>query len=311
MKVFAWIVLSIIILIIFALAYYLIVGAIMFKFTFAKRGKNSRAFKKNIDQLIKQYNIDLCWWEKVKFETVKIENREKMKLVGHFFDNNSDKTVIIVHGYGGSYIEMQPYCKFFMARNFNILAVDNRAHGDSEGRCLGFGWYDRLDILDWLDFLNKKNPEQKIVLFGVSMGATAVCCASGEKLPSNVVAAISDCAFANGEKQIRQVVAKKFPIGKLFIKHFLSYLKRVHSFDIMQVDAIKQVKNTKIPILYIAGQADDFVPVQNLFDLYSATPENLREKYVVQDAGHSLSYATAGVMYERKINSFLTMHTKI
>lgn len=311
MKIFAWIVLAIIILIMLALVYYLLVGAVIFKFTFAKRGKNSRAYKKNIDKQIKDFGVDLCWWEKLKIETITIENREKMKLVGHFFDNNSDKTIIVVHGYGGTYLEMQPYCQFFKAKNFNVLAVDNRAHGESEGRCLGFGWYDRLDILDWIEYINQKNSNQKIVLFGVSMGATAVCCACGENLPSNVVCAISDCAFANGGKQIKQVVSKNFKIGKPFIKHFTSYLKRIYAFDMTQVDAVKQVKDTKIPILFIHGKDDDFVPVQNLYDLYNATPEGLRDKLVVDDAGHCQSYMVAGVMYERKLNNFFAKYTRL
>ncbi len=311
MKVFAWLVLSLIIIIIFALLYYLVVGRILFKFTFSRRSKRGRAYKKNIDKTIKEYGVDLCWWDKVKFETIKIQNREKLQLVGHFFDNNSEKTVVILHGYGGTYLEMQPYCKFFKDKNFNVLAVDNRAHGDSEGKCIGFGWYDRLDVLDWIEELNKKNPNHKIVLFGVSMGATAVCCASGEKLPKNVFAIVSDCAFANGEKQIKQVMAKNFKIGKLFLRHFKSYLKRVYSFDLSLIDACKQVKATSVPILFIHGQADDFVPVQNLYDLYNATPEGLRDKFVVEEASHAKSYMTAGVMYERKLNNFFARYTSL
>lgn len=295
----------------FALLYYLVIGQIIFKFTFSRHGSSSRAYKKNFDKQVKEYGVDLCWWDKVKFETIKIQNREKMELVGHFFDNNSEKTVIVVHGYGGTYLEMQPYCKFFKEKNFNVLAVDNRAHGESEGKCIGFGWYDRLDILDWIEELNKKITNHKIILFGVSMGGTAVCCASGEKLPQNVLGIISDCAFANGEKQIKQVMAKNFKLGKLFLRHFKSFLKRVYSFDLSQVDACKQVKDSKIPILFIHGQSDDFVPVQNLYDLYNAAPEGLRDKYVVDGASHAESYMTAGVLYERKINMFLSKYTPL
>jgi pimeloyl-ACP methyl ester carboxylesterase len=68
-----------------------------------------------------------------------------------------------------------------------VLVTENRAHGQSEGECVGFGWNDRLDIVQWCKTLSDKTPENKIVLFGLSMGATAVCCAVGEDLPDNVV----------------------------------------------------------------------------------------------------------------------------
>lgn len=311
MKVFAWIVLAFVVILIFAMLYYLVVGQIIFKFSFAKKRKNSRAYKKNIDKQLKSFGVDLCWWDKQKIEVVSIENREKMKLVGRFLDNNSNKTVICVHGYGGTYLEMQPYCEFFKTKNFNVLAVDNRAHGDSEGKCIGFGWYDRFDILDWIDFLNKKIPDHQIVLLGVSMGGTAVCCACGEELPPNVVCAVSDCAFANGKKQLEKVFPKIFGLEKIFIKHLSSFLKRIHGFEISKVDALKQVRNTKIPILYVHGQEDKFVPMQNLIDLYAATPEGMKDKFLVEGAGHGESFAVAGVMYERKLNGFFSRLTRL
>ena len=133
---------------------------------FSKKTLNARLFKKNLDQMIKEHKIDLCWWDKVDFEKVKIKSFDNLTLVGHYCNLNSLKTVIIVHGFGGSYRETQPYCKLFYEKNFNILAVDNRAHGESEGNCVGFGWLDRKDIISWINYLNEKTPNNKIVLLG-------------------------------------------------------------------------------------------------------------------------------------------------
>lgn len=311
MRVFAWVVLGIVLFVIFALLYYLVVGKIIFKFSFSRKSLHDRVMKKGIDQQIQEHKIDLGWWEKYKFQVLSIKSFDGLKLVGHYFDNKSDKTVIVVHGFGGNYREMQHFCKFFYEKNFNILAVENRAHGESEGKCIGFGWLDRLDLLYWIELLNQKFPEKKIILFGLSMGATAVCCVSGEKLPKNVVGIISDCAFANGDKQIDFVLKKYKIIGKVLKKHLYDYAKRVHSFDVLKVDAIKQVKNTKVPILFIHGNEDSYVPIENMYDLYNSTPSNLRDKYVVEGAGHGLSYSVAGVLYEKKINDFLKSRTNL
>lgn len=311
MRVFAWVVLGIILFIIFALLYYLVVGKIIFKFSFSRKILHDRVMKKGIDQQIQEHKIDLGWWDKYKFQTLSIKSFDNLKLVGHYFDNKSDKTVIVVHGFGGNYREMQHFCKFFYEKNFNILAVENRAHGDSEGKCIGFGWLDRLDILYWIEFLNQKFSDKKIILFGLSMGATAVCCAAGEKLPSNVVAIISDCAFSNGDKQIDFVLRKYKPFAGILKKHLYDYTKRVHSFDVMKVDATKQVKNTKVPILFIHGNEDSYVPIENMYDLFNSTPSNLRDKFIVEGAGHGLSYSVAGVMYEKKINDFLKSRTNL
>ncbi len=311
MKILAWIVLGIVIFVIVAMLYYLVVGAILFHYVFSKKSLSSRILRKDTEKRLTDYKIDLCWWDKVKFAKVKIKSLDQLTLVGNYFDAGSDKTVIVVHGFGGSYQEMQPYCKFFHDKNFNVLAVDNRTHGESEGKCIGFGWLDRNDILAWIEYLNKRNPDNKILLFGLSMGGTAVCCVAGEKLPSNVKAVISDCAFDNANKQIDYVMRNHKILLKMIKKHLYSYTKRIHGFDIHQADAIKQVKNTKIPILFIHGQNDNFVPVENVINLYNATPPNLREKYVIDGAGHAMSYSVAGVLYEKKISDFLRSRTNI
>ncbi len=310
MRIFAWVVLGLVGLVFLIMTYYLLVGALLFKFVLSQKSLSSRVLRKDTEKRIKENKIDLCWWQKVKFEPVFVSSFDGLKLAGQYFDAKSNKTVIVVHGFGGSYLETQPYCKLFHDKNFNVLAVDCRAHGKSEGSCIGFGWLDRLDIISWVKFLNEKTPESKILLFGVSMGGSAVCMACGEKDLKNVVAAISDCAFDNADREIDFILSKK-KILKIFKKHLYSFAKRVHNFDIKQADAIKQVKKTQIPILYIHGGADNFVPLENMKNLYACTPTNLRKSFVAQDAGHALAYAEAGVLYEKAIFDFLKERTTI
>lgn len=311
MKIVAWIVLGIILCIIAVLIYYLVVGAILFKFVFSRRSVVSRVLKKDFQKKLNDHKVDLGWWEKVKFQKVQTQSFDQLKLVGHFFEANSNKTVIVCHGFGGSYREMQQYCKFFHDKNFNVLAVDMRAHGDSEGHCIGYGWLDRKDVCSWVKFINDKRPEDKILLFGLSMGASSVCMASAEKGLNNVVAIVSDCAYANADREISFVMKKKKLFSRLLKKHAYSYAKRLYGFDVMQADAIKQVKQCKIPILFIHGQEDDFVPLENVNNLFNATPIFLREKFIAEDAQHAMSYPVCGVLYEKRIDDFLEKRTAL
>ena len=311
MKIVAWITLGLVIFVIAALFYYLVVGALLFHLVFAKRSFYCRAMQKGINKKIKDSKIDLCWWEKVKFKKVLIKNAEGFTLVGRFYDANAKKTAIVVHGFGQSYKEMQLYCKMFYEKNFNVLAVDNRTHGESQGTFIGFGWLDRFDLIDWCNYVTSQDSEQKIVLFGLSMGGTAVCCTTGEKLPDSVCAVISDCAFANADRQIDFYMKTHKIWLKLAKKHLYSFARRVHNFDLMKVDVTKQVKSSKVPILYIHGADDSFVEPKNMTQLFNATPSNLRDRFLVEGAEHGMAYPTAGVLYEKKISDFLKSRTSL
>lgn len=311
MRVIAYILLALIVLVIAFLMYYLLVGAILFKIGFARRSFVEKNLKKNIEKKLKAYNVDLCWWEKQKKIRYEIKSFDGFKLVGQFIEANSNRTVIVVHGFGGSHWQMQQYCKLFHDKNFNVLAIDNRAHGESEGNCVGFGFLEKNDVIAWVDFLTEKMPENKILLFGLSMGGTTVCCASGDKNLKNVEAVISDCGFDTANKEICHLLRKHKILLKLFKKHLYSYVKRLYDLDVNQIDATKYVKDTKVPILYIHGQEDNFVPVENLSNLYNSTPSNLRDKFVVEDADHVMAYPVAGVLYEKKISDFLRSRTNL
>ena len=305
MRILAWIVIGLVIIIFVGLLAYLILGAILFHFSLGRKELKKRVRKNNLKQNLEKYQIDLCWWDNFDFKRVEIKSFDGLKLVGHYLDQKSDLTILLVHGYSANYKEMQKYAKFFYQKGYNLLCVENRAHGDSEGECVGMGYLDKFDLKNWIDFLNE-SEKKKIILFGLSMGASAVCAVSGENLPNNVVGIIADSAFDDVEKQIKYILRKAGPLKNLLFKVLKSYTKKRYEFNLSDAKFTKAVKNTKIPILYFHGKADKYVLPECSENLYNATPENLRELVLVDEADHAMSYVVLGNMYERKINKFFS-----
>lgn len=306
MKIVAWVILGVLGISLLALLYYLVVGEILFRFALGKKNLKQKKRDKQIKKKAEEYNIDLDWWKVVDFQKVNIQN-EETTLVGHYLNQHSGRSVILVHGYCGDYQEMQPYAKYFYTHSYNVLCVENRAHGESGGECVGMGYLDRLDVIKWIEYLNSKKVTD-IVLFGISMGAVAVCCAAGEELPLNVKCVVADSPFESTVAQIGYVIKKYKVFGKVMLKHLLCYAKHTKKIDLMQWNTIRCIQNIKLPTLYIHGKADRYVSPKSSLKLYNSTPSNLRELYLVDGAEHIKCYKVAGNMYEKKINMFFNKY---
>lgn len=311
MKVFSIITLIFLTLILVFLSCYLLVVRITFRYSLGRKNIAKRLDGKS--GLINQYEIDLCWWDKYKFTELTIVSEDGLKLKGHYFKStsSSNRVALLVHGYGSDFREMQPYAKMFVDMGYSVLVVENRAHGKSEGNMIGMGWFDKEDVLSWINVLVEKDEKCRIVLFGVSMGGAAVCMASGLNLPSNVVCAISDCAFANVYDQMKYVLMKKkeTKARRVILKTFYKYMKRVYYFDLKTADAAIGLASCKIPVMFIHGKSDDFVPVENALKLAGKVPDYRKDVYLVENAGHAMSYVTNPRKYEFRVREFLKKYS--
>lgn len=311
MKTFSIIMLVLLSLVLVYLSLYLLVVRITFRKSLGRKNISKRLGEKS--ELINQYEIDLCWWEKYKFSGLTIMSEDGLKLKGYFYKSiyDSNKTALLIHGYGADYREMQPYAKMFVDMGYNILVVENRAHGKSEGNMIGMGWFDKEDILSWINVLIERDEKCKIVLFGVSMGGTAVCMSAGLDLPKNVVCGISDCAFTNVYDQMEYVLMrkKKTKPREALLKIFYKYMKRVYYFDLKDADAMKCLSASKIPMMFIHGKDDDYVPVENALKLSGKVPDYRKDVYLVENAGHALCYVTNPRKYQFRVREFLKKYS--
>lgn len=246
------------------------------------------------------------WLKSTLVKGLKIKSFNKTILFAEWFINtNSEKWVIILHGYGASGRLMYYVARRFYKKGYNVLLPDLRGHGISGGNYVGMGWHDRLDIIKWIKEIVKIDKKAKIVLYGVSMGASTMLMASGEKLPKNVKCIISDCAFTSAYEVLKHQLkkSKKVPVFPfLYIMNILCKIK--NGYSLKQASTIKQIKKNKLPIFFIHGAIDDFVPTYMVFDLYKVANCE-KELMIVNNAGHTVSEIVERKIYWRRISLFL------
>ncbi|WP_448921231.1 alpha/beta hydrolase [Eubacterium sp.] len=232
---------------------------------------------------------------------------DSLRLHGKLFKNSGTKYALVCHGYTSKAKHMAGFVNKFHSLGYNVLAVDARAHGDSEGTKIGMGWVERFDVIEWIKYIISLEPDAQIILHGVSMGASTVLMASGENLPKNVKAIIADCGYTSEWDEFRQE-ADVLHIPWFPVLNASSAISKVRDgYDFKQASAVEQVKKSHIPTLFIHGSKDELVPYGMLNELYSAANCE-KEILTIQGAGHALSSSVAPELYWNTVETFLKKH---
>ncbi|TXK83983.1 alpha/beta hydrolase [Paenibacillus sp. N3.4] len=255
------------------------------------------------------------WKEEPDFEDLTLLSQDGLELHGYYLPaaTLSKKTVIIAHGFAGKAHDMDAYAAFYHdQQGFNVLMTDARGHGQSTGDYIGYGWDERRDYVEWIGLiLQKVGADSEIVLHGGSMGAATVLMTSGESLPPNVKAIISDSAYTSAEAELTYALGRMYHLAKFPIVQSTSLLTKLRAgYFIGEASALKQVKKSKTPILFIHGTGDLTVPLSMAYELYEAC-ESPKELYVVEGAKHGKSYYLVPVSYEKKITEFLKAYVQL
>ena len=218
----------------------------------------------------------------------------------------SHRWAIVIHGYRGDASGMEEAVKLYHDHGFNVLAPDCRGHGRSEGKYIGMGWHDRLDMLMWIDLLVSEDPMAQIVLHGISMGGATVMMTAGETLPPQVKCAVEDCGYSSiVEEYDFQLYQMGHPyFHGLFMRTLDACCRRRAGYSIYDGDAVRQLRKSRLPMLFIHGEADDFVPFSMVGKVFEAHGGE-KELYTVPGAGHGLAFATDRRAYEERLCAFL------
>lgn len=251
---------------------------------------------------------DREWFENCSnYEEVYIDSFDKLKLHGFEIRNcyKTNRWVIAVHGYDGNSMKMCGRARHFYNMGYNVLIPDLRGHGKSEGNYIGMGWHDRKDILGWIDYITEKYEDCEIILYGISMGASTVMMTCGENLKSNVKAAIEDSGYTCVWDQFAYILKCMFKLPKFPMMYVANMIIKIRAkYDLKEASSVNQLAKSKIPILFIHGDKDKFVPFNMLKKVYESAPCQ-KEMLIVEGAGHCKSNKVNPKLYWSTISEFL------
>jgi len=239
-------------------------------------------------------------------ENIEIKSYDGLTLRGTYYEYAPDATVeLLFHGYRGS--AERDLCggiERCFALGRSVIIIDQRAGGKSDGHVITFGIRERYDCLSWIDYATERfGKDRKLVIGGVSMGAATVMMAAGEDLPDNVVCVMADCGYSSAKDILHTVIRQmKLPVKLLYPFIRLGGLL-YGGFDIEETSPMEAVQKARVPIVFIHGDTDDFVPYDMSVKLHEACTSQ-KKMVTITGAGHGLAFPADREGYVEALREF-------
>ncbi len=263
---------------------------------------------------------DICegadeWFDSTYHRDITVTNSNGEDPRAVLFENGSShKWAIICHGYTSGPGGMARYAREYFNKGYNLILPYMRGHekGVRAKNIVTYtmGYLDKIDLLAWINHAVKLDPEAQIVLHGESMGAATVMMVTGEDIPSNVVCAIEDCGYSSVWDEFSHQIGEMFHLPVFpFLYVAQGCIKRHVDLDFKKASSIDALKKSKTPMLFIHGEADDFVPHEMVHKCYDALDAE-KDKLLIPGAGHAFAVNTDPVTYWNKVWEFVGKYVK-
>lgn len=246
--------------------------------------------------------------EQAPHERIQITGYDGTELVGHLFRAEQQKRVILaMHGWRSCWArDFGAVADFFRENDCTVLYAQQRGQGESGGDYMGFGMIERFDCLEWIKWLNGNGfSGSSIYLAGISMGATTVLMTAGfPELPENVVGVLADCGFTSAGAEWKYI--SECNLGIPFDrrrKHLDALCRKRIELDSNAYTTLDAMKTCRVPILFVHGEADSFVPVEMTLQNYEAC-QSPKKLLLVPGANHGMSYFRNRSGYEAAVKDF-------
>lgn len=246
-------------------------------------------------------------------EELEITSFDGLRLRGRYYEFAPGAPIeLMFHGYRGS---AERDLAGGVQRCFKLgrsaLIVDQRCSGQSQGNVITFGILEHRDCLRWVEHMIRHfGPDVKIYLCGISMGAATVLMAAGKELPENVIGVLADCGYTS-PKEIIQTVIRGLGLSPKLAYPFVKLgAKLFGRFDLEETSPVEAVNNCKVPVFFVHGEADDYVPCEMSQRNYEACASRKR-LMTVPGAAHGLSYPVAQKQYLQAVGEFFSQEASV
>lgn len=237
---------------------------------------------------------------------IQIQSRDGIRLTGHWMPAQRPKRIVVaMHGWRSAWDnDFGMIADFLLQNDCSVLFAEQRGQGRSGGNYMGFGLMERYDCLDWVNWVNEETGGAlPVYLCGISMGASTVLMASGLELPQNVRGILADCGYTSAV-DIWKHVAKTLHLSYGICGKPAGRLARKRLQMAMDAESCPQaLARCRVPVLFVHGTDDRFVPVEMTYENYKAcaAPKRL---FIVPGAEHGMSYLIDPKGYESAVKAF-------
>lgn len=225
------------------------------------------------------------------------------------------RTAVVVHGYTNNSIDMLHIARIYNKEmHYNVVLPDLHGHGLSQGDDIQMGWFDRLDVLKWIDLAPKMfstvGDSMCLVVHGISMGAATTMCVSGEHTPDYVKCFVEDCGYTSAWDEFAHELRGRFSLPEFPLLYTASWLTQAkYGWSFKEASPLKQVAKCKKPMFFIHGDKDTFVPTWMVYPLYEAKPQP-KQLWIAPGSEHAFAYRDHREEYIKKIEAFVGKYCK-
>ena len=242
-------------------------------------------------------------------DTYTIKSFDGLRLYADLYPaepENFKGSILLAHGYRGSgRSDFSCVVEMYHNYGFDILLIDQRAQGRSEGKRIGLGVLERHDIVRWAHFLAQRKPGFPIILSGVSMGATSVMMATDLDLPKEVRGIVADCGFTSPDEIVRWLARRLHLPEKLMMPVLRLAAQPVLGYGLQDCSTLDTLARSRYPLLLVHGEADDFVPCYMSRQNFEAAAVADKHLTIVPKATHGLSFLVDNAGCRSRLFAFL------
>ncbi|EOU1757124.1 TPA: alpha/beta hydrolase [Clostridium perfringens] len=298
-----------IIIAIIVIVFFLATGLYIFKSTVTRELHD---IEKSYTRYVENNLFNEALYNSASKEDITLKSFDGLNLTSTLImnENPTNKFIVLVHGVSICYVGSLKYFDIFYKNGFNILIVNQRRHGKSEGKYSTYGFYEKYDVNMWIEYLKSRFGNDIILgLHGESMGAGTVM----ETIPLNdsIKFVIEDCGYSNFHELIgfqithayKNRLVRKILRPSLIFANF--FMKTKAKFSMKKIVPIDIVSSTSLPMMFVHGKEDYFVPWYMAVDLYKAKTKGYKELYLVEGAKHAEALEVNKILYEKKIMTFI------